>query len=153
MPRDATSLEELERIVARMTARENRWLVYKQRAARMGIGLEPDELWLLARIGESGPMPKSELEGRLHISGVQCEALLARLVTAGMATEATGGIVALSAEGGSDYRRLLQQREKELQEMLADWHPNAHPEVLAMMRTLANSLRVAPLEAARRLAH
>ncbi len=61
MPRDATSLEELERIVARMTARENRWLVYKQRAARMGISLEPDELWLLARIGESGRMERPQL--------------------------------------------------------------------------------------------
>ena len=144
MPRDATSLEELERIVARMTARENRWLVYKQRAARMGIGLEPDELWLLARIGESGPIAKSDLEGRLHISGAQCEALLARLVAVGMATETVGGIVALSAEGSSDYHRLLQQREKELQEMLADWHPDKHPEVLAMMRTLANSFASSP---------
>ena len=144
MPRDATSLEELERIVERMNARENRWLVYKQRAARMGISLEPDALWLLARIGESGPVAKSELESRLHVSGAQCEALLARLVAAGMATEAPGGIVALSAEGSSDYRRLLQQREKELQEMLADWHPDAHPEVLAMMRTLANSFASSP---------
>jgi hypothetical protein len=51
-----TSLEELERIVTRMTARENRWQVYTRTATRMGIPLEPDQLWLLARIGETaGP--------------------------------------------------------------------------------------------------
>ena len=52
MPRDATSLEELERIVTRVTARENRWRVYQNSAARLNIPLEPDEFWLLARIGE-----------------------------------------------------------------------------------------------------
>ena len=52
MPRDATSLEELKRIVARVTARENRWRVYQRSAGRLNIPLEPDEFWLLARIGE-----------------------------------------------------------------------------------------------------
>ena len=47
MPRDATSLEELERIVTRVTARENRWRVYQNSAARLNIPLEPDEFWLL----------------------------------------------------------------------------------------------------------
>ena len=86
MPRDATSLDELERIVARVTARENRWLVYQRSAARMGIALEPDELWLLARLGEAQvPMSEADLEGRLHVAAGQCQGLLARLVAAGMA--------------------------------------------------------------------
>ncbi len=144
MPRDATSLEELERIVERMTGRENRWLVYKERATRMGISLEPDELWLLARIGESGRIAKSELEARLRMSNVDCQALLARVVAAGMASEAPGGILELSPEGRSDYQRLLQQREEELQRMLADWNPDEHPEVKAMLRRLANTFASSP---------
>ena len=100
MPRDATSLEELERIVARMTARENRWLVYQRSAARMGIALEPDELWLLARIGEAqAPMSQAELEGRLQMSRGQCAGLLARLVAAGMASASRPGRYSLSAKG------------------------------------------------------
>ncbi len=147
MPRDATSIEELQRIVARMTARENRWLVYKQRAARMELDIEPDELWLLARIGENqGRISKSELERRSSIGDAQCAALLARLVATGMAIEGPGEIFELSAKGGADYQRLLQQREAELKRMLADWHPDKHPDVLAMMRELANSFARTPPE-------
>jgi MFS family permease len=144
MPRDATSLEELERIVERITAHENRWLVYKQSAARMGIGLEPDQLWLLARIGESGRIAKSELERRLRMSDVQYSSLLERLLATGMAVEAPGGILELSAAGSSHFQRLLRQREEDLNLMLADWHPDQHPDVKAMMRQLANSFASSP---------
>src|SRR5690606_28654113 len=70
MPRDATSLDELKRIVTRITARENRWRVYERVAERIGLPLEPDELWLLARLGEThGRATQADLEGRLEIGG------------------------------------------------------------------------------------
>jgi DNA-binding MarR family transcriptional regulator len=144
-PRDATSLEELERIVTRMTARENRWQVYTRTAVRMGIALEPDELWLLARIGEmKGRTPKTELEQRLRIGDARCVALLARLVAAGMVMESGDGRLELSDKGRADYRRLLQQREQDLKDMLAGWEPDEHPDVRAMMRELANSFASTP---------
>jgi EmrB/QacA subfamily drug resistance transporter len=144
MPRDATSLEELQRIVGRMTARENRWLVYKQRAERMGLGLEPDEFWLLARIGESGPLDKPQLEKRLNMNDAQFSDLLERLAATGMASEAPDGMLALSAKGSSDYQRLLQQREDDLKAMLADWRPEQHPDLERMMRDLAKSFASTP---------
>jgi len=144
-PRDATSLEELERIVTRMTARDNRWQVYKRTASRMGIGLEPDELWLLARIGElNGRATKAELEQRLRIGDAQCARLLARLVATGMLVELADRGFELSDKGRHDYRRLLQQREQDLKDMLADWSPDEHPDVRAMMRELANSFATTP---------
>jgi EmrB/QacA subfamily drug resistance transporter len=144
-PRDATSLEELERIVTRMTARENRWQVYTRTAARMGIALEPDELWLLARVGEmKGRTTKAGLEQRLRIGDARCVALLARLVAAGMVMESGDGRLELSDKGRADYRRLLQQREQDLKDMLAGWEPDEHPDVRAMMRELANSFASTP---------
>jgi EmrB/QacA subfamily drug resistance transporter len=50
MPTDATSFEELERIVAQLAQRENRWEAYRRVAAASGIGLAPDEIWLLAKL-------------------------------------------------------------------------------------------------------
>jgi hypothetical protein len=145
MPRDATSLDELERIVARVTARENRWLVYQRSAARMGIALEPDELWLLARLGEAQqPMSEAGLEGRLHVAAGQCQGLLARLVAAGMASASETGRYTLSAKGRVDYQRLVRQREEDLKKMLADWKPDEHPEVVQMMRQLAQSFASSP---------
>jgi MFS family permease len=48
MPRDANSLEELERIVTALVGRENRWRVYADLAQRAEVDLPPAELWMLA---------------------------------------------------------------------------------------------------------
>jgi EmrB/QacA subfamily drug resistance transporter len=144
-PRDATSLEELKRIVTRMTARENRWQVYKRAAERMGIALEPDELWMLARIGEvNGRTSAQELEQNLHLDPAQCARLVARLTAQGMAVGSTEGSLKLSDKGRAEFRRLLRQREQDLKDMLADWEPDEHPDVREMMRELANSFASTP---------
>jgi hypothetical protein len=67
MPRDATSLEELERIVTVLIARENRWRVYADLAQRAGVDLPPPELWMLARLGEREPMTLASLSAELNV--------------------------------------------------------------------------------------
>ncbi|SFV25735.1 MDR family MFS transporter [Hyphomicrobium facile] len=144
MPRDATSLDELERIVERITARENRWRVYQTAASRLGIELEPDELWLLARLGErGGQAEKEELRGKLGPKEMRPPHLFGRLEAAGMAREA-GSLIELTDKGGSIYERLLRQREADLAHMLHDWDRNEHPEVVAMMKKMANSFASSP---------
>jgi DNA-binding MarR family transcriptional regulator len=145
MPRDATSLDELKRIVARITARENRWQVYRRVAERIGLALEPDELWLLARIGENGGWTTaSELAARLNVGLEQSTRLLGRLVGAGFASTTESGLYELTAGGRAGYERLLARREGDLEDMLADWDRNEHPDVRAMMRELAKSFASAP---------
>jgi Mn-dependent DtxR family transcriptional regulator len=107
--------------------------------------LEPDELWLLARIGElNGRTSLTELEQRLRIGDAQCAGLAGRLVAAGMLDQSADGGLELSEKGMSGYRRLLQQREQDLKDMLADWKPDEHPDVREMMRELANSFASTP---------
>jgi EmrB/QacA subfamily drug resistance transporter len=145
LPRDATSLEELKRIVGRVTARENRWRVYERAAARIGLSVEPDELWLFARIGENhGRATKSDLVALLHLQDAQCAALLDRLTAKGLLTRNPAGLYELSAEGRSGYARLLKRRETDLEEMLADWDRNEHPDVRALMKELAKSFASTP---------
>ena len=145
MPRDATSLEELERIVSRVTAKENRWRVYEQSAKRLGIELQPDEYWLLARIGEKGGRAsKAELIERLGAKELRQPHLFSRLRDAGMAREAPGGFVELTGDGSALYGRIVRQREAELKRMLADWDVNEHPDVLAMMKEMAKSFASSP---------
>ncbi|HEX2843584.1 MDR family MFS transporter [Hyphomicrobium sp.] len=145
MPRDATSLEELARIVTRITARENRWRVYQRSAERIGLNIEPDVLWLLARIGENhGRASIDDLESRLHIRREPCQHLLDRLVADGMATRSPAGIYELSRAGRAGYEQLLRRREEDLAEMLADWDTQEHPDVKAMMQKLAKSFASTP---------
>jgi EmrB/QacA subfamily drug resistance transporter len=145
LPRDATSLDELKRIVTRMTARENRWRVYQRAAERIGLALEPDELWLLARIGEGhGRVTQADLEARLETRAGQCGELLGRLLAGGMLTRTSAGLYELSEAGRAGYARLLKRRETDLEEMLADWDRNEHPDVRAMMKELAKSFASTP---------
>src|SRR5205809_2790706 len=67
MPRDATSLQELERIVTLLVARENRWRVYADLARRAAIDLPAPELWMLARLGERAPITLASLSAELNI--------------------------------------------------------------------------------------
>lgn len=144
MLRDATSLAELHRIVERNTARENRWRVYQDSAKRIGITLEPDEYWLLARIGERGGREgRAELEKRLAIDNAQIARLVAGLLAAGMAAELAGDIE-LTFEGRAAYDRLLRRREDDLRHMLSEWDRNEHPEVRALLREMASSFARTP---------
>jgi DNA-binding MarR family transcriptional regulator len=145
MPRDATSLKELELIVSRITAKENRWRVYEQAAKRLGVDLQPDELWLLARMGEmGGPANKDELRNRLGPTEARLPRPFGRLEAAGMAREAPTGFAELTDSGRDVYARLLRQREGNLATMLADWNRNEHPEVRALMKELAKSFASSP---------
>ena len=144
MPRDATSLEELKRIVARVTARENRWSVYQRSAERLNIPLEPDEFWLLARIGErEDQAEKAELAKRLA-GDPHRSRIFERLASAGMARKISAGSIELTEQGSAAYDRLVRQREEDLKKMLADWDRNEHPDVRAMMRELAKSFASSP---------
>jgi hypothetical protein len=66
MPRDATSLDELERIITVLIARENRWRIYADVAQRAGVDLPPPELWMRARLGEREPMTLASLSAELE---------------------------------------------------------------------------------------
>jgi MFS family permease len=145
LPREAKSLEELKRIVSRVTARENRWRVYERAAERIGLEIAPDELWLLARIGENhGRATQGDLVSLLRIGEAQCTGLLDRLVASGMLAGNEAGLYELSPAGRSGYERLLARREADLEAMLADWDRNEHPDVRAMMKELAQTFASAP---------
>lgn len=145
MPRDATSLDELRTIVSRATAKENRWRVYELAAKRNGVDLQPDEFWLLARIGEAGGRESKEnLRKKLGPRELHQPRPIERLEDAGMAREAHGGFVELTDKGRSLYAHLLKQREENLAHMLADWDRNEHPEVKALMREMAQSFASSP---------
>ena len=136
---------KLERIVERNTARENRWRVYQDSAKRIGVNLEPDEYWLLARIGERGGREsRSELERRLAVDETQSARLFAGLLASGMAAEAGDDIVELTSAGRAAYDRLLRRREDDLRHMLSEWGRNEHPEVRALLREMASSFARTP---------
>jgi DNA-binding MarR family transcriptional regulator len=145
LPRDATSLAELERIVMRMAAKENRWRVYERAATQAGVAIEPDQLWMLARIARNEDrLTSASLARRFGPSEEQCQALMARLTERGMAMTESDSAITPTPKGWDLYRRLIARREADLEHMLRDWNPNEHSDVRAKLASLAKSFASTP---------
>jgi EmrB/QacA subfamily drug resistance transporter len=140
MPRDATSLEELERIVTVLLARENRWRVYADFAQQAAIDLPPAELWMLARLGERERVTLFTLCSELKLPETAlvqpCQALCAR----GLAQERAASEFILTDAGAALRERMLAARRRNLADLLARWQPEQHPDVLALIDRLARAL-------------
>jgi EmrB/QacA subfamily drug resistance transporter len=140
MPRDATSLDELERIVAALIARENRWRVYADLAHRAGIDLPPAELWMLARLGERQPITLFSLGAELELPEPALAQPLEALCDRGLAETRTADELVLTAAGTAMRDRALAARRSGLTDLLARWQPEQHPDVLALIDRLARAL-------------
>jgi EmrB/QacA subfamily drug resistance transporter len=140
MPRDATSLQELERIVALVLARENRWRVYADLARRAAIDLPAPELWMLARLGEREPMTMASLSAELTIPREQLAAPIDALCERGIVEKAATGELRLTAAGTKIRERMVAARREGLADLLARWQPEQHPDVLALIERMAQAL-------------
>jgi DNA-binding MarR family transcriptional regulator len=140
MPRDATSLEELERIVTVLVAHENRWRVYADLARRAGIDLPAPELWMLARLGEREPMTLATLAAELKIAPQMLQAPLDALCDRDIVTKQADGQLALTPAGVAMRDRIVAARRKGLADMLSRWQPEQHPDVLALIERMAQAL-------------
>jgi len=140
MPRDATSLEELERIITLLLARENRWRLYADLARRASVELPAPELWMLARLGERAPLTLSSLSAELEIPQGELEAPLRALRARGIAEEREDGELQLTAVGAAMRDRVVAARRTGLADMLARWRPAQHPDVLALIEGMAQAL-------------
>lgn len=126
MPREAESLPELERILATLSQRENRWRVYERLAERADVDLEPGELWLLTRLGEGTAL---DLEDPRIISAHSS------LRERGLVEDAH-----LRGEGESVYARVVDARREGLAQLLDGWEPERHDEVREMIDRLSREL-------------
>jgi EmrB/QacA subfamily drug resistance transporter len=126
MPREAESLPELERIVATLARRENRWRVYELLAERAEVDLPAGELWLLVRLGEGTDV---------DLDDPALAAAHASLCERGLAED--GG---LRADGEVVYERVVVARRTGLAELLDGWEPEQHDEVRGMLDRLARQL-------------
>jgi len=141
MPRDATSLEELEQIVTRLGQRENRWQVYQRIAQEAGVPLAPDEIWLLVRLCIAlGPLRPGDLANRFTVPVERLETIADRLVAQSMAVRHSEGTLVSSHLGRETFQRMVIARRTRLARLLERWAPDDHAEAKAMLDRLARAL-------------
>ena len=140
MPRDATSIEELERIVTALLAHENRWRLYADLAERAQLDLPAPELWMLARLSEHAPRTAQSLSDDLKVPLATLSGPLNTLCERHIAHRDTAGNLQLTPKGNLMRDRLLSARRKGVADLIARWEPDKHPEVLALLNRMVDSL-------------
>jgi EmrB/QacA subfamily drug resistance transporter len=148
LPHDATSLEELELIVTQFSHRERRWDIYTRIAERAGILIKPQEMWLLIQLCRSNALVGAGLSGRLAISPETYHAISEQLVADGLADRPSQGRLIPTMKGRQIFNRVVAGYRSRLGEVVAQWSPEDHAEVRAMLdrfsRDLVAELPLAP---------
>ena len=141
MPSDASSLEELERIVTRLESRENHWEIYRRFAESSNIPLSPDEIWFLAQLcTAAAPVGIPQLLETCSVPIEKLERLAKRAIEAESVVRFANEKLSPSIAGRELFQQIVSARQARLEKLLERWDPEKHAEVKAMLDRLARSL-------------
>jgi EmrB/QacA subfamily drug resistance transporter len=143
MPTERSSIEEVERAVTVLEARENRHRLYTELADRSGLDLAPHECWLLYRFDDHPHDTLAEIAVTVNRPEERLTELAERLHHKGLLTEVhdrPGHRLELTGAGRDAIARLLDARRARLQDLLGDWSPEENPELIDHVKQLAQAL-------------
>jgi EmrB/QacA subfamily drug resistance transporter len=146
MPRAPDAAAELRRGLAVLADRDvqRQWIA--DVVSRAGLTLTPAAAWLLVQLDRRGPGADVEAIGRAariapeRVRQALDELTAAGYVHGGAGEDAHGGAPVLTAPGCAALGRLVTARRTHLAELLADWEPERHAELAALLRRIAGEL-------------
>jgi len=140
-PTDATSLEELERILVSLEKRETSWEVFERRAERMGLTLKPDEIWILIQLClRSKPVRQELLERRFAAPAAKIQMIVQNLLDIELISRDANSALLPTAEGRNIFDRVATDYRGRLTALLERWSPESHSEVRLMIDRRARAL-------------
>ncbi|MBZ0070790.1 MAG: MFS transporter [Gammaproteobacteria bacterium] len=141
MPRDATSLDELQQILARMGSHEHLWETYRRIAARLEVSLQPDEIWLLIQLCRQPPASDLEhLAGDYAIPPKALAAIAVRLQQRNLAVSSAAGRLVPTGRGRQTFEQIVAGYREHLGQFVERWSPEEHADVRAMLEEFSRSL-------------
>ncbi len=141
-----TSLEEIQLNLERVASRENRAVLYRTLAERAGVDLPPGSVWLLYRLSDHPDCTVESVAKMMKVDPAIINPGVEGLVAAHLVSrEGTTDNVhhhdlRITPEGEIAMEKLTEARRAGLTEILAGWDPESHPEVVEMVKHLADSL-------------
>lgn len=141
MPRDATSLKELETIVSQVSDSKHRWEMIEQIARKMEHNFAPDEIWLLIQIGrDDKSLQIKTLAAKDATTPETIKEITLRLVERSLAVVTANGTISATAAGHTMYERIVADFRALLANAVARWSPEEHEEVRRMLTEFARQL-------------
>ena len=142
-PTIRTSDQEMERALTSLISRQNRREIYQNLASGAGLKVPPREAWMLLRIGEHPGWSRHDLAGHLHLTDADLDRRLGELVASGYAPPLPADVsqpVPLTETGRDAFDRLFQVRHDRIERLAADWEPDQHPHLVALLTRLTHQL-------------
>jgi DNA-binding MarR family transcriptional regulator len=133
----------MERALTALLSRERRGEVYASLASTAGVRVTPRAAWLLLRVGQHAGMSREDLARRLSLPAAELEPRLAELIASGYVGALSPDQrqpVPLTEAGRQAYERLYQARHESVTRLCADWHPDQHPALLALLNRITQQL-------------
>lgn len=132
-----TSGDELGRALSRLLRKENVAEAYRRLAATAGLPLTPGATWLLARIAAV----RAGVEHRTWPTqpGSRLLSWRTELETAGYLQ--AGEPIRLTQTGADAGDRLFAARRSHIRQRVADWSPEQHAQLAALINSLADGLQ------------
>jgi DNA-binding MarR family transcriptional regulator len=142
-PTVRTSDQEMERALTSLISRERRHEIYAGLAEDAGVTLAPRAAWLLLRVGQHPGMSRHHLALRLHLTDADLGRRLTELITPGYVRAHPadpGEPVPLTEAGRRAFEQLFRARHDRIARLCADWHPDQHPALVALLDRLTHQL-------------
>jgi EmrB/QacA subfamily drug resistance transporter len=142
-PTIRTSDQEMERALTSLISRQNRREIYQNLASGAGLKVPPREAWMLLRIGEHPGWSRHDLAGHLHLTDADLDRRLGELVASGYAPPLQADVsqpVPLTETGRDAFDRLFRVRHDRIERLAADWEPDQHPHLVALLTRLTHQL-------------
>jgi EmrB/QacA subfamily drug resistance transporter len=138
-PADRSSVDEVERSLARLGSADLRRRGYERLTAMAGLDLPAGSSWILTRLAKQGPVAGEELARQAEVSMDYGRPFVDRLVSEGMVVRSNGTLV-LTQAGHEAADRLFAARREGLRELLADWSPEEYAELGELLTRLSRAL-------------
>jgi EmrB/QacA subfamily drug resistance transporter len=138
-PPERSSVDEVERSLARLGGADIRRRGYERLTALAGLDLPPGSSWILTRLAKQGAVPGEELARQAQVSMDYGRPFVDRLVSEGMVVRSNGTLV-LTGAGHEAADRLFAARREGLRELLADWSPEEYAELGDLLTKLSRGL-------------
>jgi EmrB/QacA subfamily drug resistance transporter len=138
-PTARTSVDEVERSLARLAGADLRRRGYERLTAMAGLDLPAGSSWILTRLAKQGPVAGEELARQANVTTNYGRPYVDRLVSDGLVTRSNGTLV-LTDSGHQAADRLFAARREGLRELLADWSPDEYAELGELLTKLSRAL-------------
>jgi EmrB/QacA subfamily drug resistance transporter len=138
-PPARSSVDEVERSLARLASADLRRHGYERLTAMAGLDLPAGSSWILTRLAKQGPVAGEELARQAKVTTDYGRPYVDRLVSDGM-VERSNGTLVLTDSGHKAADRLFAARREGLRELLADWSPEEYAELGDLLTKLSRAM-------------